>query len=84
MAVPLISDYDEEECADNPMCGIFDWGVTKPYPPDCSMYISCSQAGEMEILSCPEGEHFSPTEFKCMDPELAGCPVCEAPTTIDP
>ncbi|XP_068142271.1 LOW QUALITY PROTEIN: uncharacterized protein [Drosophila tropicalis] len=43
-----------------------------PYPNNCSKYIECQSPIPIGF-DCPEGLEFSPTEFKCMDPELANC-----------
>jgi hypothetical protein len=62
-------------CPVTPTCGTFDDNIKKPYPPDCTKYVFC-QFGSASIQSCPVGQEFSPTQKRCMSPELALCPYC--------
>ncbi|KAL7048146.1 hypothetical protein ACKWTF_003239 [Chironomus riparius] len=45
-----------------------------PHPHDCESFIICA-LGEQHILSCATNLHFSPTELRCMAPDLARCHV---------
>jgi len=45
-----------------------------PHPHDCESFIICV-LGEQHIFPCAAGLHFSPTEMRCMAPELAMCHV---------
>lgn len=70
-----------QECPDTPSCGLLDWGVTKPFPPDCSMYVYCDVSGGSSLRRClPEGFHYSPTSYRCLAPEMAACPLCGGTT----
>ena len=45
-----------------------------PHPHDCASFIICA-LGERHILNCATNLHFSPTELRCMAPNLARCHV---------
>ncbi|XP_034482932.1 mucin-5AC isoform X2 [Drosophila innubila] len=54
------------------ICGGQVEGSLVPYPNVCSKYIKCVKPIPIGY-DCPEGLEFSPTELKCMDPDLANC-----------
>jgi hypothetical protein len=71
----------DTECNEQPQCTIQDPHILLPYVANCSQYIYCNDYGNAEIRDCPTGQHFSPTEKKCMDPNAAQCPDCSHTTT---
>ncbi|KAF4527377.1 hypothetical protein B566_EDAN015946 [Ephemera danica] len=88
--IPPMSDVIESNstipsaiCEPTPNCSLYDLGIKKPYPPDCTKYVYCD-GGTSTIKDCSPGQEFSPTQKKCTTPELANCPVCIVPTTTLP
>ncbi|KAF9308661.1 hypothetical protein BG003_010770, partial [Podila horticola] len=46
--------------------------IKVPDPNDCTKYSTCGYFFSAKF-SCKLGQHFSPTELKCMSPWIAGC-----------
>lgn len=69
-------DFVEFSCLETPTCTGFEWGKTKPYPPDCTKYIYCDVLGNSIIEDCTEGQHYSPELNICTDPAEANCQNC--------
>ncbi|CAF0832187.1 unnamed protein product [Brachionus calyciflorus] len=43
------------------------------HPSECHLYITCDQQGNMSILECYNGTHFSPYYQSCVHPSVANC-----------
>ena len=70
-------------CEPVPTCLVFEWGLLKPYPPDCGKYIYCNEFGQAEISRCPGQLHFNPAGGDCMNSTIANCLDCVHTTALD-
>lgn len=43
------------------------------HPKDCNSYLSCDLSGNMSVLECLNGTHFSPYYQSCVHPSVANC-----------
>lgn len=68
-------------CPDTPTCSVEEFGMTKPYPPDCSMYLYCNEEGGAELSKCPHDWQFSEQTSLCTSAEEATCQRCEEAVT---
>ena len=53
------------------------------HPSECHLYITCDSQGNMSILKCFNGTHFSPYYQSCVHPSVVNCkkyPMVKAQT----
>lgn len=43
------------------------------HPRECSIYIGCDESGNMSVLECLNGTHFSPYYQSCVHSSIAQC-----------
>lgn len=43
------------------------------HPKECGVYLGCDQYGNMTVLECLNGTHFSPYYQSCVHPFVANC-----------
>ncbi|KAF4521717.1 hypothetical protein B566_EDAN012165 [Ephemera danica] len=73
---PQCSGSTTPFCPEQPVCTPDLYYTSLPYIANCSIYIYCEPDGSELLIACPDGEHYSPAQNRCVNASEAGCTEC--------